>query len=210
VTKRVTDQFRILPYFGQSVTRKGVSTCWPNQIAAESSKSRTRSDSTAHVNPTNPLSSLQVLRRVIPVDDADLTGERVVRVLVRHRLTSADHRRVDGSDVLVNLVVNAKDAIQGAGTITIATANVEPAELGEVVESVGGTDASGTGPDDVPYVQLSVSDTGEGMDEETLARVFEPFFTTKGEGMVTGLGLPTCQGIVQQTGGYMRARSRPV
>jgi PAS domain S-box-containing protein len=87
--------------------------------------------------------------------------------------------------VVVNLVVNARDALEGAGRITIETAR------------------------DGDTVQLAVSDTGAGMSEEVQRRAFEPFFTTKPPGQGTGLGLATCYGIVEQSGGTIAAESSP-
>ena len=95
--------------------------------------------------------------------------------------TKADPSQLQ--QVVLNLALNARDAMPDGGTLTIATANV-------------GTN-----------VVLTVSDTGEGMDEETLARVFEPFFTTKPASEGTGLGLATVYGIVKQTGGEVSVRS---
>jgi CheY-like chemotaxis protein len=97
------------------------------------------------------------------------------------RRIEADPTQVD--QVLLNLAVNARDAMAGSGTLKIATRN--------------------RGDD----VVLEVTDTGVGMDEETQARIFEPFFTTKGVGEGTGLGLSMVYGIVTQSGGSIRVRS---
>ncbi|MBN1321947.1 MAG: PAS domain S-box protein [Thermoleophilia bacterium] len=100
--------------------------------------------------------------------------------------------------VLMNLVANARDAITVAGKVTIETAAVSLDE-GFCVEH------EGCGPGD--YVLLSVSDTGSGMEKETLGHLFEPFFTTKETGKGTGLGLATVYGIVKQNDGYIEVRS---
>ncbi|MFI5310926.1 MAG: PAS domain S-box protein, partial [Gemmatimonadales bacterium] len=101
--------------------------------------------------------------------------------------------------VIMNLAVNARDAMPNGGTIVLETRRAHPAELG---------------PDEMDrapygYCMISVSDTGTGMDAATQARMFDPFFTTKGADQGTGLGLATVYGIVKQYEGVIRVRSAP-
>ena len=135
----------------------------------------------------------RMLRRVMPTDI----------VMESHLgaglgLVMADPGQME--QVLVNLAINARDAMPDGGRLTITTANVDR-----------GDDAgNGSGPSmHGPHVLINVSDTGVGMSPETAAKVFEPFFTTKGFGKGTGLGLATVHGIVEQTGGCIRVHSEP-
>ena len=102
--------------------------------------------------------------------------------------------------VLINMGVNARDAMPDGGTLTVATRNVEVTGP----EAAKNPDASPG-----PFVVLSVTDSGVGMDQETQAHIFEPFFTTKPGGLGTGLGLSTAYGIITQSGGWISVESEP-
>ncbi len=145
--------------------------------------------------------------------DLNLTIETMLRML--ERLIGEDIQllwnpardlgrvRLDPSQInqiLTNLCINARDAIAGVGTITIETGNstVDRKFCEAHPDFLAGD-----------YIRLAVSDTGCGMDAETLSHIFEPFFTTKGLGKGTGLGLSTVYGIVKQNNGFIHVSSNP-
>jgi two-component system cell cycle sensor histidine kinase/response regulator CckA len=102
------------------------------------------------------------------------------------------------SNAIINLVVNARDAMPKGGAVTIRTANetvVEPITLGSGIMPAG------------DYVRIDVTDTGTGIPKEHIGKIFDPFFTTKPVGQGTGLGLATVYGIIKQTGGFITVES---
>jgi signal transduction histidine kinase len=111
-------------------------------------------------------------------------------------VTRADPAQLE--QVVLNLIMNARDAMPKGGNITIRTAN---AEIDEAFARTHPGSRPGA------YVSLSVADTGTGMDEQVKAHIFEPFFTTKAERQGTGLGLAIVYGVVKQTGSYIAVDS---
>jgi PAS domain S-box-containing protein len=130
---------------------------------------------------------LKMLQRII--------GEHIeIRTVLAENLAAVKSDPGQLEQVLMNLSVNARDAMPEGGRLTLETQNVELDE-----DFVRAHVGSATG----PHVLLMVSDTGMGMDAPTQARIFEPFFTTKGPGHGTGLGLAMVYGVVKQSGGYI-------
>lgn len=130
-----------------------------------------------------------------------LLGERTeIQLILDPDLPRVRADRSLMEQVLMNLCLNAQDAMHGAGSIRIALSRVEltAADLQQSPEATTG-----------PHLCLAVSDTGRGMDETMMQRLFEPFFTTKEVGKGTGLGLATVRGIVQQHRGWVQVHSKP-
>jgi len=139
-----------------------------------------------------------VLNLNIVLTDIEKMLRRIIRESVEFRTVldpklwniRADPGQIE--QVIMNLAVNARDAMPNGGILTIETENTHLDEyyVSQHIDVVSG-----------PFVRMTVTDTGQGMDEEIQRRIFEPFFTTKGQGKGTGLGLSTVHGIVKQSGG---------
>jgi signal transduction histidine kinase len=146
------------------------------------------------VDLNDVVTGLEPLLRRLVDDDVSLAFERAAGPAT----VLADPGQLE--QVIVNLVINARDAMPEGGVVTIETA---------IVELDGARAAALHGVPPGRYVVLTVDDSGQGMDAATRARIFEPFFTTKVNGRGTGLGLSTVYGIVTQSGGHVSVDSAP-
>ncbi len=152
-----------------------------------------------------------VTPRVVDVNAAVSSMDRLLRRLLGEDVDVVTHLSQDSwptvidpgafEQVLVNLAVNARDAMPNGGSLTIETANMTVDEPYRTAH--GGDIATGD------YVVIAISDEGTGIDPATQEHIFDPFFTTKPPGRGTGLGLSTCYGIVRQAGGYIWVYSEP-
>ncbi|HEX4666673.1 MAG TPA: ATP-binding protein, partial [Chthoniobacterales bacterium] len=134
-----------------------------------------------------------------------LVGDHISIVCQLHHLKAGAHIRVDPNQfaqIMLNLAVNARDAMPEGGRLTITTSTLEVGP-GHPAPCPGADLPEGE------YVLVAISDNGAGMSEEVKARLFEPFFTTKGENRHSGLGLATSYGIVRQSGGHICVESEP-
>jgi PAS domain S-box-containing protein len=148
--------------------------------------------------------------RIISVNDLILDMDKMIRRLLTESIEVITIPKPDifpvkvdpglFQQVLMNLVVNARDAMPGGGKLVIETKNI-------FIDEKYITEHVGVAPGD--YVMIAVTDNGCGMTEEVKSRIFEPFFTTKSVGKGTGLGLATSYGIVEQAGGHIRVYSEP-
>ena len=146
--------------------------------------------------------------RVVDINELVLNADRLLRRLIGEHIelvtllgTSIERVMVDPHQlehVVINLAVNARDAMPSGGTLTIATsmADVSAHDAQRFPEAAAGR-----------YVRLTVADTGTGMGDATLSKLFEPFFTTKEPGKGTGLGLASCYGAAKQAGGHILVES---
>ncbi|MFC3229055.1 MASE1 domain-containing protein [Marinibaculum pumilum] len=143
----------------------------------------------------------EVVRGMLPLLSRTLGSQVQIEMVTAAGLWRSEVDPAQVESALLNLAINARDAMPGGGRLTIETANVrlDQGYAGSLAEAV----APGQ------YAMIAVSDTGEGMPEEVRARVFEPFFTTKEAGRGTGLGMSMVQGFVRQSGGHVAIYSEP-
>ena len=136
--------------------------------------------------------------RLLDINELIVNTHRMLRRLIGEELGLITADRIQIEQVLINLAINARDAMPNGGKLTIETSNA-------TLDQADSLPQSEVAPGD--YVRLAVTDDGAGMTEEVRARIFEPFFTTKANG--TGLGLSTSGAIVRQHGGHISVWSEP-
>jgi PAS domain S-box-containing protein len=155
--------------------------------------SRRQATSPRHFDLSEVVGGMEtMLRRLI--------GPEIDFRIVRHASPSVRADSAQIEQVILNLVINARDAMPEGGHLTIT---LDEVDLDEWSAAMMGETPAGR------YSRLSVTDTGTGMDEQTRAKLFEPFFTTKPQGKGTGLGLSIVYGIVKQSGGHITVTSEP-
>jgi two-component system cell cycle sensor histidine kinase/response regulator CckA len=175
------------------------------QQAAERTASITRqllAFSRRQILQPQPVDLNTVVKKLEPILRRTLTEQQILTLRLAPELESVRADLVQIDQVLLNLAINARDAMPEGGTLTVETRNVRLTDQ-YVADRPGVAISPG------PYVVLVVSDTGQGMDKETMKHLFEPFFTTKGIGKGSGLGLAMVYGIVKQSGGYIWPYSEP-
>ena len=151
------------------------------------------------INP-KPLNLNQVIRQAEAILARTIPKTIKVDLMLQERLSAVTADPVQIEQILLNLAVNARDAMPRGGRLTFETSNVS-------LDETYSKEHLGAEPGD--YVLLTVSDTGEGMTKQTLEHIFEPFFSTKPTGAGTGLGLAMVYGIVKQHSGHITCYSEP-
>jgi PAS domain S-box-containing protein len=172
-------------------------------LAVESATKITRqllSFARAEVDPARPYDLNTVVSDVEHILDRTLGDDIALQIRLAGDLRGTVGDPGQMEQVLVNLAVNARDAMPSGGSLLISTDNVDLTEHDAVRHPDGRPG---------PYVRLRVTDTGAGMSRDTVEHAFEPFFTTKPKGKGTGLGLATIYGIVRQAGGHVEIESEP-
>ena len=149
-----------------------------------------------------PVDLNAVVKKLEPILRRTLTEQQILTLRLAPALESVRADLVQIDQVLLNLAINARDAMPDGGTLSVETRNLRLTDR-YVADRPGVSIPPG------PYVCLVVSDTGQGMDKETMKHLFEPFFTTKEIGKGSGLGLAMVYGIVKQSGGYIWPYSEP-
>lgn len=140
-----------------------------------------------------------LIKNMESIINRSVTPEVAIEFLFEENLWLTEIDPGDFEDALLNLVLNARDVMPNGGRLEIRTLN-------SVMDHASCAGVSGASPGE--YVQLSVSDSGEGIDSEDMERIFDPFFTTKPQGKGTGLGLAMVFGFTNRSGGFIRASSR--